>query len=81
MVPDSDMVPIPGMAQSLATFLARPEQRECQMCAYVVPVYEIKSTIGQYIVTTFLWSDVHTETKTYENLVHKFIDRWQYFKM
>ena len=47
MVPDSDMVPIPGMAQSLSTFLARPEQRECQMCAYVVPVYEIKSTIGQ----------------------------------
>ena len=47
MVPDSDMVPIPGMAASLATFLARPEQRKCEKCAYVVPVYEIKSTIGQ----------------------------------
>ena len=47
MVPDSDMVPIPGMAASLATFLARPEQRQCEKCAYVVPVYEIKSTIGQ----------------------------------
>ena len=49
MVPDSDMVPIPGMAASLATFLARPEQRQCEKCAYVVPVYEIKSTIGQGI--------------------------------
>ena len=46
MVPDSDMVPIPGMAASLATFLGRPEQRQCEKCAYVVPVYEIKSTIG-----------------------------------
>ena len=47
MVPDSDMVPIPGMAESLATFLTKPEQRDCEKCAYVVPVYEIKSTIGQ----------------------------------
>ena len=49
MVPDSDMVPIPGMAASLATFLARPEQRQCEKCAYVVPVYEIKSTIGHIL--------------------------------
>ena len=43
------MVPIPGMAASLATFLARPEQRQCEKCAYVVPVYEIKSTIGHIL--------------------------------
>ena len=49
MVPDSDMVPIPGMAASLATFLARPEQRQCEKCAYVVPVYEIKSAIGRIL--------------------------------
>jgi len=47
IVPDADMIPVPGMAEQLETFLEEPEQEACQKCAYVVPVYEIKSTIGR----------------------------------
>lgn len=50
MVPDSDMIPIPNMANMLNTFLTMPEQMECEKCAYVVPVYEIKSTIGRDVM-------------------------------
>ena len=52
MVPDSDMIPIPGMATKLHTFLSKAEQQECTKCAYVVPVYEIKSTIGRDVMPT-----------------------------
>ena len=50
MVPDTDMIPIPNMSDNLETFLAKPEQRKCDKCAYVVPVYEIKSTIGRDVM-------------------------------
>ena len=53
------MVPIPGMAASLATFLARPEQRQCEKCAYVVPVYEIKSTIGHILPLSLINKAFH----------------------
>lgn len=47
IVPDSDMIPIPGMAEQLQDFLGREEQADCDKCAYVIPVYEIKSSIGR----------------------------------
>lgn len=40
-IPDIDMVPTPTMDLQLEQFLATPEVRECGMCAYVVPTYEI----------------------------------------
>ena len=47
VVADSDMIPVPGMAEHLAEFLAQPEQVDCDKCAYVIPVYEIKSSVGR----------------------------------
>jgi len=40
-IPDIDMVPTPSMDLQLEQFLSTPEVRECGMCAYVVPTYEI----------------------------------------
>ena len=43
-VPDIDMVPSPGMAARLETFLARDQQLgNCSKCAFVIPTYEIAS--------------------------------------
>ena len=43
-VPDIDMVPSPGMAARLETFLARDQQLgNCTKCAFVIPTYEIAS--------------------------------------
>ena len=50
IVPDTDMIPIPGMAERLDTFLAKRPQQECERCAYVIPVYEVKSTIGRDVM-------------------------------
>ena len=44
------MIPIPGMAERLDTFLAKRPQQECERCAYVIPVYEVKSTIGRDVM-------------------------------
>ena len=43
-IPDIDMVPSPGMAARLNTFLARDQQLgNCSKCAFVIPTYEIAS--------------------------------------
>ena len=43
-VPDIDMVPSPGMAARLETFLARDQQLgNCTKCAFVIPTYEIST--------------------------------------
>ena len=39
-IPDIDMVPSPGMAARLNTFLARDQQLgNCSKCAFVIPTY------------------------------------------
>jgi len=47
IVPDADMIPSAHMAEKLEEFLAREEVLECDKCAYVIPVYEIKSAISR----------------------------------
>ena len=40
--PDIDMAPSPGLDQALETFLRHtPGARDCDSCAYIVPIFEI----------------------------------------
>ncbi|XP_068240702.1 beta-1,4-glucuronyltransferase 1 isoform X2 [Palaemon carinicauda] len=38
---DVDIVPIPGLSDGLATFLATKPATQCKKCAFVVPTYEV----------------------------------------
>ncbi|CAG0920323.1 unnamed protein product, partial [Notodromas monacha] len=44
---DVDMIPRPGLAEDLRSFLRKKETQSCEKCAYVLPVYEIAETAGK----------------------------------
>ena len=46
------MIPVTDMAERLDEFLSLPEQVGCDNCAYVIPVYEIKSSMGRDVMPT-----------------------------
>ncbi|XP_042877311.1 beta-1,4-glucuronyltransferase 1-like [Penaeus japonicus] len=43
--PDVDMIPIPHMSDDLNEFLAKSPEAQCNKCAFVVPTYEIHTTV------------------------------------
>ncbi|XP_068248092.1 beta-1,4-glucuronyltransferase 1-like [Palaemon carinicauda] len=43
--PDIDMISIPRMSKQLNEFVARNSTRECDRCAYIIPIYEIATSV------------------------------------